>query len=151
MQTCVHIQVSLIKNALLQVKAKLGEFRPSMLAALVKAFGIAGYIDSGFYIAFGASAGAGVTDRMQSTVEKVALDFVQQADMRVRPPPHSGFPKDVRLYSHLLKSSTLAIIMIPAQTLACSHYTLYSTYSKRPVLHTAPGLPQQMRGPARQC
>ena len=163
----------LIKNALLQVKAKLGEFRPSMLAALVKAFGIAGYVDSGFYdmvsdyleqniksigpqhladIAFGASAGAGVTDRMQSTVEKVALDFVQQADMRVRPPPHSGFPKDIRLHSHLLNSSTLAIIMISSQTLACSHYPFHSTCSKRRVLHTAlPSMPQQMRGPERPC
>ena len=36
-------------------------------------------------IAFGASAGRCVTERMQSAVEKVALEFVGKADMRVSP------------------------------------------------------------------
>ena len=76
-----------------------------MLAALVKAFGIAGYVDGAFYdmvseyveqnirnlgpqhlaeIAFGANAGGCVTERMQNAIEKVASDYVEQADMRVR-------------------------------------------------------------------
>ena len=70
----------------------------------MKAFGIAGYVDGAFYdmvseyleqnirnlgpqhlaeIAFGANAGGCVTERMQSSIEKVAADYVKQADMRV--------------------------------------------------------------------
>ncbi|KAK9850251.1 hypothetical protein WJX84_000884 [Apatococcus fuscideae] len=85
------------------VRSNLGSFRPAVLAALVKAFGIAGYVDTAFYdmvseyveqnikslgphhlaeIAFGASKGGCVTERLQSSVEKVAPDFVKQADMR---------------------------------------------------------------------
>lgn len=89
---------------MVQVRSNLGSFRPAVLAALVKAFGIAGYVDTAFYdmvseyveqnikslgphhlaeIAFGASKGGCVTERLQSSVEKVAPDFVKQADMRV--------------------------------------------------------------------
>ncbi len=84
---------------------------------------MAGYVDRGFYdliseyveqnikkmgpqhladIAFGASAGGCVTERMQSAIEKVSLEFVQQADMRVGPidppPPPPPPPRGAHSY-----------------------------------------------------